>query len=748
MSRGRPDARRRVRSVPPTTSGRILLCHIAPSVGGRGPLDAARRRSRVRRAARASRSCASSHEETGYHGEVVAAGRRQRPVVHGLSTMADGRMHAIRIVYDVRIVGGELRDEADGSTDTCAGSRSGRPRLDSAAGAARADARAAETDGARRGRSARRDERPDDAQRRSASTSPLRRRLVFALARDVERWADLLPHYARRERVERRADGSLVVDFIARRPLVRRPRAGLPVTWRSRTWNEPPTRRLRFVHVAGATKGMDVTWRIEARRRPAAGSPSSTTSAARPRLRRRSSIAAFTRPIAGRTLATFRALAEALAVRVGPPPSESSDMSDRRRDLDHRDRHRHGRSGRRRRVPGRAARRPLAGQAHRSLRPLPVPLAGRRPGRRLRPARLDAAEDRPPARPVQPVRAGRRPARPRRRRADAGRRRRGGSGADRDLPRLGARRHRLRRGAARALPREGHPPGRPEPRPRRVRRRGAGQPRHRARRPRPDPVDGQLVRVGRGRARRGARATCARAGSMRPSPAAARSRCARWRSGRSTSSGRCRPATTTTRRTAARPFDAGRDGFVMGEGAALLVLEDAEVARARAARRPYAELLGLRGDVRCPPHGPATGRRPRGRPRGDDRPGRRRRRPDEIDYVNAHASSTPIGDVAEARAIARRSASGPRPSRSAARRRCTAIRSGRRARSRRPSRAGHPRRLGAGVGQPRRRPIRRSRRSCPACCARDGTATTGACCRTSFGFGGLNAALVLGAVDG
>ena len=39
--------------------------------------------------------------------------------------------------------------------------------------------------------------------------------------------------------------------------------SGIPVTWRSRTWHEPATRRLRFVHVAGATKGMDVTWTIE-----------------------------------------------------------------------------------------------------------------------------------------------------------------------------------------------------------------------------------------------------------------------------------------------------------------------------------------------------------------------------------------------------------------------------------------------------------------------------------------------------
>jgi aromatase len=136
--------------------------------------------------------------------------------------------------------------------------------------------------------------------------------LVFALARDVERWDRLLPHYARSHAVGRRADGALVVDFVARRPLVDALGVGLPVTWRARTWNEPATRRLRFVHVAGATKGMDVTWRIE----PAgAGSRVAIDHDFRPSL----PIFAvfvdrfFTRPIAGRTLATFKALAEALA---------------------------------------------------------------------------------------------------------------------------------------------------------------------------------------------------------------------------------------------------------------------------------------------------------------------------------------------------------------------------------------------------------------------------------------------------
>ena len=135
--------------------------------------------------------------------------------------------------------------------------------------------------------------------------------LVFALAHDVERWADLLPHYSRSTAVERRPDGSLIVGFIARRPLIGVLGLGLPVTWRSRTWSEAASRRLRFVHVAGATRGMDVTWRIEA---DSDGTHVVIAHDFRPRL---PGFAAavdrfFTRPIAGRTLATFKALAEAV----------------------------------------------------------------------------------------------------------------------------------------------------------------------------------------------------------------------------------------------------------------------------------------------------------------------------------------------------------------------------------------------------------------------------------------------------
>jgi 3-oxoacyl-[acyl-carrier-protein] synthase II len=102
---------------------------------------------------------------------------------------------------------------------------------------------------------------------------------------------------------------------------------------------------------------------------------------------------------------------------------------------------------------------------------------------------------------------------------------------------------------------------------------------------------------------------------------------------------------------AARPFDAARDGFVMGEGAALLVLEDAEAAERRGAV-PYAELLG---------YGATSDAYHMVQPRADGRESARAATialadggvdAAEIDYVNAHASSTPLGDVAEARAIA------------------------------------------------------------------------------------------------
>jgi ribosome-associated toxin RatA of RatAB toxin-antitoxin module len=135
--------------------------------------------------------------------------------------------------------------------------------------------------------------------------------LVFRLAADPLRWPALLPHYAYARAVARH-DGVVVADFVARRPLVPVLGIGLPVTWRSRTWAEPEHLRLRFHHVAGATRGMDVTWRIE-------GTPDGCEVTIehdfRPRIRAWAVIVDrfFTQPIAGRTLLGFKAMAEALA---------------------------------------------------------------------------------------------------------------------------------------------------------------------------------------------------------------------------------------------------------------------------------------------------------------------------------------------------------------------------------------------------------------------------------------------------
>jgi 3-oxoacyl-[acyl-carrier-protein] synthase II len=101
---------------------------------------------------------------------------------------------------------------------------------------------------------------------------------------------------------------------------------------------------------------------------------------------------------------------------------------------------------------------------------------------------------------------------------------------------------------------------------------------------------------------------------------------------------------------ASRPFDKQRDGFVMGEGAGALILEEYEHAKARGARI-YAEVAGaaMTADAyhMTSSHPDGLGALQAMKFALDDA----RLRKEDVDYINTHATSTPVGDISEAKAI-------------------------------------------------------------------------------------------------
>jgi len=104
--------------------------------------------------------------------------------------------------------------------------------------------------------------------------------------------------------------------------------------------------------------------------------------------------------------------------------------------------------------------------------------------------------------------------------------------------------------------------------------------------------------------------------------------------------------------TASRPWDVDRDGFVLGEGAGILVLEEYEHAKARGARI-YCELAGygMSADAHHITAPPEDGR---GAARSMQNALRNAQlNLDEVDYINAHGTSTPLGDIAECVAVKR-----------------------------------------------------------------------------------------------
>ncbi|MEO8480532.1 MAG: SRPBCC family protein [Gemmatimonadota bacterium] len=83
---------------------------------------------------------------------------------------------------------------------------------------------------------------------------------TWALAHEVEKWGDLLPHYRHVNRLEGTTGGDGLVEMSAWRPFGGP--LNWPTWWCSRMWVDHHTRVVRYKHVAGITTGMDVWWTL------------------------------------------------------------------------------------------------------------------------------------------------------------------------------------------------------------------------------------------------------------------------------------------------------------------------------------------------------------------------------------------------------------------------------------------------------------------------------------------------------
>lgn len=78
---------------------------------------------------------------------------------------------------------------------------------------------------------------------------------IMALAFDLPRWPSFLPHYRWVKVLEEHGDSETVEMACWR--------TGIPLKWRSHLWVRPDERRMRFKHIAGPARGMDVEWQLE-----------------------------------------------------------------------------------------------------------------------------------------------------------------------------------------------------------------------------------------------------------------------------------------------------------------------------------------------------------------------------------------------------------------------------------------------------------------------------------------------------